>query len=567
MMKKMNRAEDGKVTIVVSSCDAYSDIWEPFFLLLSRYWKNISYDVLFNTETMSPQNTHGIEINAINSNERGVSWSERLHNTVSQVKTPYVMFLLDDFFLYGHVDQKMIGELIEVMKKHEKIANISIFKTNADSIGAQEKICDGHKIFFKAKDGLYKVTAIAGLWRTDKLLEYSGYRESAWEFEINGTERSYGADDEFCYICDTDDRYFPYNYGKYGLCSGKWLRDTKKLFEKNEIKMNFNKRGFYDDYLRAAAASIYKVIDLDSSMVANTDLRGRKPVVLSATNKHPVGKFAQEYLLNRKCINFARWDVGTNYGYVFKNLKIKMTYYDDSEMVVPKEKLFGNFQYFDGKYYFLHPGPHVYISAPIPNKSIKKLHISGSLATNLDLATLKKLYYKKNADCGRREVDLCWLAYACSEKYKKEFRVLPIMIVNGKECKEQSKRGGRKGIFRYIFEVNRTTDSISYNPSRMVGYRLKGLKFSFLGSDMKKENLSVRAKTRSGESAKDGIRRKMTCIAETSIDLSFPRRKVHYVQVEGDIRTLKLRECRRIIFPSKIKRIIKVVVHRAVTRS
>ena len=36
--------------LLVSSCDKYSDCWDPFFKLLSIYWKDLEYPVYLITE-------------------------------------------------------------------------------------------------------------------------------------------------------------------------------------------------------------------------------------------------------------------------------------------------------------------------------------------------------------------------------------------------------------------------------------------------------------------------------------------------------------------------------------
>ena len=43
-----------RYTIVVSSCDAYSDLWEPFFKVLKAEWKGLDkIPIVLNTESKS----------------------------------------------------------------------------------------------------------------------------------------------------------------------------------------------------------------------------------------------------------------------------------------------------------------------------------------------------------------------------------------------------------------------------------------------------------------------------------------------------------------------------------
>lgn len=42
-------------TIVVSTCDAYRDLWPAFFALFKRYWPDCPYKIVLNTETLDFQ--------------------------------------------------------------------------------------------------------------------------------------------------------------------------------------------------------------------------------------------------------------------------------------------------------------------------------------------------------------------------------------------------------------------------------------------------------------------------------------------------------------------------------
>ena len=40
-----------RVALLVNSCDAYADLWQPFFTLLTRYFVPLPDEILLNTET------------------------------------------------------------------------------------------------------------------------------------------------------------------------------------------------------------------------------------------------------------------------------------------------------------------------------------------------------------------------------------------------------------------------------------------------------------------------------------------------------------------------------------
>ena len=55
------------VSILINSCDAYEDIWEPFFRCFSENWPDCPYPIYLNTETKeyNPDYIHVTSLNVI----------------------------------------------------------------------------------------------------------------------------------------------------------------------------------------------------------------------------------------------------------------------------------------------------------------------------------------------------------------------------------------------------------------------------------------------------------------------------------------------------------------------
>ena len=39
-----------RCALLLCTCDAYEDLWDPFFQLVNIYWKDIPYNIYINTE-------------------------------------------------------------------------------------------------------------------------------------------------------------------------------------------------------------------------------------------------------------------------------------------------------------------------------------------------------------------------------------------------------------------------------------------------------------------------------------------------------------------------------------
>ena len=99
-----------KLTILVNSCDAYKDLWQPFFILLKKYWQGPLPEIVLNTES-EKFSFDGLDIRCVNSNER--FYGKRLKNALRNVRTPYVLLLLDDFFIRKEVNTDRLYRTIE----------------------------------------------------------------------------------------------------------------------------------------------------------------------------------------------------------------------------------------------------------------------------------------------------------------------------------------------------------------------------------------------------------------------------------------------------------------------
>ena len=81
-----------KAAILVSSCDAYEDVWNPFFALFKKYWPNCKYNIYLNTESKM-FSYDGLNITCLHpgESEKQISWSNRLKQALLQVEEDVVI--------------------------------------------------------------------------------------------------------------------------------------------------------------------------------------------------------------------------------------------------------------------------------------------------------------------------------------------------------------------------------------------------------------------------------------------------------------------------------------------
>ena len=239
-------------TVVVNSCDQYEEAWYPFFELLKKYWPNRKMKVVLNTETKQYVHT-GIDIRCINTRECK-AWSERLIKVLTQIKTEYVILLLEDFFLQGYVKEQEIQRCIDYMKQDSQIAAF-YFK----HITGHDKVSNYSGYNEMDMNKKYILNCQAAIWNRKLLLELLEPGESPWDLEEKAHLRIGDLTKKFyCSNVGTynDSKKNVFNYlwaleTGYGICKSKWLWNNQKLFRTNGISVKYTQlsKMSYMEYL------------------------------------------------------------------------------------------------------------------------------------------------------------------------------------------------------------------------------------------------------------------------------------------------------------------------------
>lgn len=82
------------ISVLIVSCDKYSDLWKPFFTLFWRYWPNSSFKVYLGSNYLVYKDSR-VKTIAIGEDK---SWSQGLLDMVSRIDTPFIILMLEDFF-------------------------------------------------------------------------------------------------------------------------------------------------------------------------------------------------------------------------------------------------------------------------------------------------------------------------------------------------------------------------------------------------------------------------------------------------------------------------------------
>lgn len=248
----MNNPARSRITLLVSTWDGFADCWDPFFTLLKKFWPNCPYPIALTTEQRGYA-FPGLEITPcrVNRHQPGrLTWSQvNLLALTNCISSELVLFMLDDFFINGPVDQTTIEQCADLMEEH---GYSCVTLTNHDQ----------RRVHHPTNDPLlnridqhspYRVTTSPALWRRDALRRYLKPEENAWMFEKLGTWRSQRLPDTFFRVNEGAISpghhdvipYFWTREGDTGIIKGKWQRDIRELFDSTGIQINYSSRGFF----------------------------------------------------------------------------------------------------------------------------------------------------------------------------------------------------------------------------------------------------------------------------------------------------------------------------------
>lgn len=244
------------LTVLVNSTDTFNDCWPPFFHLFKQYWPSCPCDVVLNTETREYSDPElRLECSRVQAgdpvNSPRLPWSDCLIRCLNAVRTPFVLYLQEDYFLSGPVDQTFVAQCIDVMVEHN-VPHIRLMEVDDRARYRESNL---HPLLWQIDQRAnYRVSLQAGLWNVAALKNLLRPGESAWTFERRGSVRAISRPDVF--LCQSLDHFnhrgrYPLPYRPTGIVRGKWYAPAVvELFAAHGISVDYAKRGFHAESLK-----------------------------------------------------------------------------------------------------------------------------------------------------------------------------------------------------------------------------------------------------------------------------------------------------------------------------
>lgn len=229
--------------VFVSSSDSYSDLWPIFFRLFKKYWPE--YDGKIYLQTQKKQFEYpGLNIECTNV---GVinGFGATLLAGLNKVTEDNILFFMIDYIFMGRVNASKVDEFY----KHFYEENLDTFVLCSmpfQNVSLSKRIdCQVAEPPCPRRMFSYQVA----FWKKSVFMSLILPHENPWISEWYGSSRAEKMkirEESIKAGWPIEDR--PISYDPRGcLHQGKWLENAVDFLKKENLDVDFSKRGFYDD--------------------------------------------------------------------------------------------------------------------------------------------------------------------------------------------------------------------------------------------------------------------------------------------------------------------------------
>lgn len=172
---------DTKLSVLISSCDKFSDLWDAHMELYRKNWQAQPCKTYLVTDKPTDRHFDGVEIIVA---EENMDFPMRINYALQYIDTPYVLVTLDDYFLIDTVEARNIT-VLENLAEENQIDYLLLYdrrKTNPKRYTALDML---QPIDLTKK---YALTLYPAIWSVDFLRKTVKEDLSPWLYEASLTK-------------------------------------------------------------------------------------------------------------------------------------------------------------------------------------------------------------------------------------------------------------------------------------------------------------------------------------------------------------------------------------------
>lgn len=213
-----------KLTMVISSCEAYADLWDHHVTLLRENWPDRAINAVIVTDQEHESRYPDVGIFAAGDS---MEMPQRIRAFAKGCDSEYLLVTLDDYYVDRPIDTKKIQRAVSLMDEY------GLDYLRFWPYPHEKKRIEGvDKAFWIELEGNYKVNLYPAIWRKSFLEQTVKESLSAWAYEVTLTETAkslgakcaYSVNGEF-HIVDV-------------IRKGKLLHPAKRFLDAKGLKLD-----------------------------------------------------------------------------------------------------------------------------------------------------------------------------------------------------------------------------------------------------------------------------------------------------------------------------------------
>lgn len=177
-----------EVGVLIPSCDAFADVWEPCLTCINRNWPLRPWPIY----TISNRLDFGSGrcVNIKTGDDLG--WAANLKFALEQIPSTYVLMWLDDMLLDHPVFEARVYQALELMRNDLSWGGVRL-GSGPEDVHPSTNSKRSEQVFVQIKqESQYRISTSPTLWRVSylkQILEKDCVPpiKNAWDFELVGT--------------------------------------------------------------------------------------------------------------------------------------------------------------------------------------------------------------------------------------------------------------------------------------------------------------------------------------------------------------------------------------------
>lgn len=164
------------VSMLISTCDKFSDLWDEHIALLRQHWKGEIWKTYLVTDKQTNREYDGIEIIVAGEDK---DFPMRIKYAAELIDADFILLTLDDYFVIDDIVESRLKYLAD-RAETENIDYLKLYdrrKANPSKYESTEKL---YRIDLTKK---YAITLYPAIWNRDFLINSVSKDMTTWEYE------------------------------------------------------------------------------------------------------------------------------------------------------------------------------------------------------------------------------------------------------------------------------------------------------------------------------------------------------------------------------------------------